>query len=195
MEICFSQIYNCQTVGNSSASTQYQQPISIALPWTAVYPVTVRFTGSVGQYMDIDKVTLSSVQVLELPEPTDTPTPESTESLTETPTPESTEIVTETPTVEATETITPVPTDTGTETPTPEATETVTPPTQLPTALPFPTLALPTDTPTIEPTPLAPLTLPALRLHGRRRTRLVKSHRLDAHARRRVRRSGSWAGR
>ena len=76
MEICFSQIYNCQTIGNTSGSTQYQQPISIALPWTAVYPVTVRFTGSVGQYMDIDKVTLSSVQVLELPEPTDTPTPE-----------------------------------------------------------------------------------------------------------------------
>ncbi len=40
-----------------------------------------------------------------------------------------------------------------TEAPTPEATDT---PTQLPTALPFPTLELPTDTP-----PLAPLTLPA----------------------------------
>ncbi len=189
MEVCFSQIYNCQTIDNHSATTQYQQPISIPLPWTDTYPVTVRFTGSVGQYMDIDKLKLSSVQVLEAPEPTETPTlaatepvtPEVTESITETPTAEATEIVTETPTleatetitpvptdtgtetptVEATETITPVPTDTGTETPTVEATETVTPPTQLPTALPFPTLALPTDTPTTVPTPLAPLTLPA----------------------------------
>ncbi len=158
MEICFSQIYNCQTVGNSSASTQYQQPISIALPWTAVYPVTVRFTGSVGQYMDIDKVTLSAVQVLSLPEPIDTPTLAVTEPVT----PEVTESITETPTPEATETITPEVTENLTEIPSPEATETVTlTPTDLPTALPFPTLALPTDTPTIEPTPLAPLALPA----------------------------------
>ncbi len=164
MEVCFSQIYNCQIIGNSSGTTQHQQPISIALPWTAVYPVTVRFTGSLGQYMDIDKVTLSSVQVLELPE---TPTPETTEIVTETPTPEATDNVTETPTVEATESVTKSPTLEATETitpsdtPTPEATETAAPPTQLPTALPFPTLALPTDTPTIEPTPLAPLALPA----------------------------------
>ncbi len=81
MEVCFSQIYNCQTISNTSTTTQYQQPISIALPWTAVYPVTVRFTGSLGQYMDIDKVTLSSVQVLEFSEePTDTPMPEATET-------------------------------------------------------------------------------------------------------------------
>ncbi len=176
MEVCFSQIYNCQTIDNHSATVQYQQPISIALPWTAVYPVTVRFTGALGQYIDLDKVTLSSVQVLELPEPTATPTPEATDSVTETPTPEATENVTETPTLEATETVTPIPTEIGTETPTleatetvvpptdtptPEATETVTPPTQLPTALPFPTVALPTDTPTIEPTVFAPLALPA----------------------------------
>ncbi len=101
MEICFSQIYNCQTISNTSGTTAYQQPISIALPWTAVYPVTVRFTGSLGQYMDIDKVVLSSVQVLSLPnsqsppEAADTPTPQPPTALpfptlalpTDTPTP------------------------------------------------------------------------------------------------------------
>ncbi len=106
--------------------------------------------------------------------PTDKPTPETTENVTETPIPEATGIVTETstptevgtetPTLEATETLTPEPSETGTETPTPELTETVAPPTQLPTALPFPTVALPTDIPTPFPTvalpTLTPLTLP-----------------------------------
>ncbi len=179
MEVCFSQIYDCQTISNSHGSTQYQQPISIELPWTAVYPVTIRFTGSVGQYMDIDKLALSSVQVLEAPEePTATPTqeatetvtPEPTEEVTDTVTPIPTEVGTETPTPEATETVMPTETPTAevtetaappTDTPTPEATETATPfPTlELPTALPFPTLALPTETPTPTIT-LEPLALP-----------------------------------
>ncbi len=155
MEVCFSQIYNCQTISNSNGSTVYQKPISISLPWTATYPVTVRFTGSVGQYMDIDAVQLSSVIVLEddetpTPEMTDTPTPE----MTDTPTPE----MTESPTPEMTES----PTPEMTESPTPETTDTVTPfptlalPTDTPT--PFPTLALPTDTPT--PPPARPTDTP-----------------------------------
>ncbi len=136
MQVCFSQIYNCQTISNTHGSVQYQQPISIALPWTAVYPVTVRFTGSLGQYMDIDEVALSAVQVMSFDVEA---TPEVTDIVT--PTPDITEAVTEAPIPDATETVEP----------TAEVTDA---PTQLPTALPFPTLALPTDTP-------APLTLPA----------------------------------
>ncbi len=156
MEVCFSQIYNCQIISNSSGSIQYQQPISIPLPWTGVYPVTVRFTGSIGQYMDIDAVKLSSVMVLGLEEPippevTEIVTP--TEEGTEPPTPEVTDTVmpteegTESPTLEVTDTVTPLPTDTPMPFPTLE----------LPTALPFPTLELPSPEP---PTP-EPLLLPA----------------------------------
>ena len=91
MEVCFSQIYNCQTISNSHGSTSSTSSRSaFALPWTATYPVTVRFTGTLGQYMDIDKVALSSVQVLALSsrrKPTDTPTPETTEAMTEPPNP------------------------------------------------------------------------------------------------------------
>ncbi len=82
MQVCFSQIYNCQTISNSDPTKQYQRPISILLPWTATYPVTIRFVGTQGQYLDLDKLTLSSVQVLSQP---DTPTPKITEGVTQPP--------------------------------------------------------------------------------------------------------------
>ncbi len=151
MEVCFSQIYNCQTISNHKGSTHYQQPISITLPWTATYPVTVRFTGTTSQYMDIDKLALSSVQVMELQEPIELITPEVTDSVTETATPEVTESITETPTPEATETVTPLPTDASTETPTSEVTDTVTP-TDTPTLEATETLVPPTPTNTLTPT-------------------------------------------
>ncbi len=83
MEVCFSQVYACQTVSNVSGGLQFQRPVSIALPWTASYPVTVRFSGSAGQYLDFDKVTISSTLVQAL---ADTPTPTVTDTGTPTPT-------------------------------------------------------------------------------------------------------------
>ena len=161
MEVYFSETFNCQTISNYSATMQYQRPVSIALPWTASYTVTIRFVGTVGQYLDLDSVRISSVAVLEvLEEATEaalaaetTAEPEATAIVTATWTdePEATAAVTETAVPETTSTLEPSVTSemTATAEPSPALEPTA-------TAEPSPTLepsATSEPTPSAEPSP------------------------------------------
>ncbi len=67
MRVCFSEVFACQTFSNSNPITLYQQPFTISAPWTGVYPVTVTFTGSNGQYLDLDKLSLLIAPTILIP--------------------------------------------------------------------------------------------------------------------------------
>ncbi|MBE2184057.1 MAG: S8 family serine peptidase [Anaerolineae bacterium] len=174
--VCFSYLYGCQTINNISSTVQYQKPISILLPWTALYPVTITFQGTGSQFGDIDLIAISNVLVQDLLLPaTATATITETATLTYTPsasptgTYTSTETITPETTVEIpSATATSISTVTTTETETPQPTDTPlptltpVPPTETPqpTDTPLPTLTpvLPTETPQPTDTPLPTLT-------------------------------------
>ena len=171
--VCFSYLYGCQTINNISSTVQFQKPISILLPWTALYPVTITFQGTGSQFGDIDLIAISNVLVqdLSLPETataTATVTQTLTETMTETATLTYTPSASPTSTYAGTETITPettveIPSATATSTSTVTTTETETP---QPTDTPLPTLTPvpPTETPlpTLTPAPPTETPLPTL---------------------------------
>ena len=64
MRVCFSEVFACQTVSNSNPVTLYQQPFTVSVPWAGTYPVTVTFTGSNGEYLDVDKLILQSAATI-----------------------------------------------------------------------------------------------------------------------------------